>query len=136
VYMRSLGLSIGGSKAGARDDLIAVPPAAAPVPAPAATAIAASSAASSATLDLRTRFIHVQSPPADLIAVQRRNGFFSVLRARHLHETESARAPGIPVRHDADPVHLSVYLEELSQFIFRSVEVEVPNENVLHANCL
>jgi hypothetical protein len=29
-----------------------------------------------------------------------------------------------------------VYLEELSQFIFRSVEVEVPNENVLQANCL
>jgi hypothetical protein len=31
---------------------------------------------------------------------------------------------------------LSVYLEELSQFVFRSVEIEVPNKDVLHANCL
>jgi hypothetical protein len=29
-----------------------------------------------------------------------------------------------------------MHLEELAQFVFRSIEVEVPNENVLQANCL
>jgi hypothetical protein len=120
-----------------KGDLITISTAApTPVSAAAPTTIATAASASTAALNLRTRFIDVQGPPADLSAVQRRYGLFSVFRARHLHEAESARAPGVPVGHNADPVHLPVYLEKLSQFIFRSVEVEVPNENVLHANCL
>jgi hypothetical protein len=106
------------------------------VSAAAPTTIATAASASPASLDLGTGFINVQRPPADLSAVQRCNGFFSVFCTRHLHKAESARASGVPVSHNADPVHLPVYLEKLSQFIFRSVEVEVPNENVLHANCL
>ena len=100
----------------------------------AAAAISASSASASAALDLWTRFIHIQGASANLRAVQRRDGLLSVFRTRHLHEAETTRAPGIPVGHDADPVHLPMDLEQLAQFVFRSIEVEVPNENVLQAN--
>jgi hypothetical protein len=100
----------------------------------AAAAISASSASASAALDLWTRFIHIQGASANLRAVQRRDGLLSVFRTRHLHEAETTRAPGITVGHDADPVHLPMDLEELTQFVFRSIEVEVPNENVLQAN--
>lgn len=118
----------------AEQSLVAIPPAATTtVSAPASAAI---TSPASAALDLRTRFIHVQCTPADLGAVERCDGFFSVFRAGHLHEAESARAPGVPVGHNTDPVHLSVYLEKLAQFVFRCVEVEVPNKNVLHANGL
>ena len=98
-------------------DLIATP---SPTPPAvrAATAIPAISAASAAAFDLWTRFVHIQCAPTNLRAIQRRDGLFSVFRTRHLHEAKAARAPGIPVRHDADPVHLSVYLEKLAQFVF------------------
>jgi hypothetical protein len=111
--------------------LIAITSAAAPVSAAAATTI---STAAPAALDLWTRFIHIQGASANLRAVQRRDGLLSVFRTRHLHEAEATRAPGIPVGHDADPVHLPMDLEQLAKFVFRSIEVEVPNENVLQAN--
>jgi hypothetical protein len=105
----------------------------APMSAAAAATISAAASAASA-LDLWTRFIHIQGASANLRAVQRRDGLLSVFRTRHLHEAEATRAPGIPVGHDADPVHLPMDLEQLAQFVFRSIEVEVPNENVLQAN--
>ena len=57
-------------------------------------------------------------------------------RVGHFHKTEPARAAGVAVGHDADPVYLSVRLEHLPQFFFRSIEVEVPNENILQASGL
>jgi hypothetical protein len=118
------------------ENLIAIPAAATTATVSAAAATISTTAATPTTgaLDLRTRFIHVQGAPANLTAVQRRNGFLSVFRTRHLNEAETARTSGIPVRHDADPVHLPVYLEKLAQLVFRSVEVEVPNKDILHAN--
>jgi len=113
------------------EDLIAIPPAATT-----AAAAAAISTTSTAAFDLRTRFIHVQGAPANLRAIKCRDGLLTIFCARHLHEAEAARAPGVPVGHDADPVHLPVYLEQLAQFVFRSIEVEVPNKDVLQANCL
>jgi hypothetical protein len=69
-------------------------------------------------------------------AVQCGDSFLSVFRIGHFHETEAPRAAGIAVGHNADTVYLSVGLEQLPQLIFRSVEVEVPNKDVLQANCL
>jgi hypothetical protein len=116
------------------EDLIAIPAAAtAAAVSAAATTISPAAPPTPGTLDLRTRFIHVQGAPANLGAVQRRNSFLSVFRSCHFDEAKAARASGIPVGHDADSVHLSMCLEQLAQFIFRSVEVEVPNKNVLHA---
>jgi len=109
-------------------------PVSAPVSAAAAATISTAASSASAALDLLTRFIHIQGASANLRAVQRRDGLLSVFRTRHLHEAEAPRAPGIPVGHDADPVHLPMDLEQLAKFVFRSIEVEVPNENVLQAN--
>jgi hypothetical protein len=160
VYMRSFTLSIGGSNDGVKlraaiaqprrqteysdlglggEALITIPAAATtPVSAAPASTISTATPAAATTpaLNLRTRFIYIQSASANLSAVQRRNGFLSVFRTCHLDETEATRATGIPISHDADAVHLPVYLEKFSQFVFRSVEVEVPNKDVLQANCL
>ena len=112
-------------------------PAAATTPVSAAAASTISTATPAATaLNLRTRFVYIQSASANLSAVQRCNGLLSVFRTCHLDETEATRATGIPISHDADAVHLAMYLEKFSQFVFRSVEVEVPNKDVLQANCL
>ena len=160
VYMRSLALSIRldqASRSGIsrlsrsrdaglnilicrrRQGLVAIPTAATTtaVSAAAATTIAtAATTAASATLDFGTRFIDVERASANLRAIQGRDGFFSVFPTRHFDEAKTARAPCVPVRHDADPVHLPMYLEELAQFVFRSIEIEISNKDVLQANCL
>jgi hypothetical protein len=119
----------------ASEEILIAIPATAPtaVPGSASPAISPPPTTASAALDLRTRFIHIQRSSADLSAVQRCNGLLSVFCTRHLHEAEASRAPGIAVSHNADAVNLSVYLEELAQFVFRCVEIEVPNKDVLHA---
>jgi hypothetical protein len=120
-----------------------------PAAAPAATAAAATTVATafSATaaaitpaataagvLSFGARFVHVERAPAHLLAIQRCNGFFSILVAGHFHEAEAARAPGIAVGHDADPVHLPEGLKHLPQLVFRCVEAQVPYENILHSS--
>jgi hypothetical protein len=82
----------------------------------------------------RSRFIHIQGASADLRAIQCRDRFLSVLGACHLDKAETARASGVPVGHDADPVHLSMHFEKLAQFFFRRVEIQVSNKDVLQAS--
>jgi hypothetical protein len=102
----------------------AAPAAAATTTFPAALSATASAVAStaSAMLSLRPRLIHIQSAATDLRAIQCGDGLVSIFIAGHFHKTESARAPGIAVGHDADPVHLPEWLKHLSQFVFRRVE--------------
>jgi hypothetical protein len=102
----------------------------------ASTAVATISATATAALDLGTGFVHVQGAAPELGTIQGGNGFISLFGVGHLHEAEAAGAAGITVGHNADPVDLSVGFEDAPQFFFRSVEVEVPNENVLHASGL
>jgi hypothetical protein len=95
---------------------------------------AAVSATTSAALDFWTGFVDVQRASPQLGTVQGCNGFVSIFSIGHLHKAEAARAAGVTVGHDADPVYLSVRLEHPTQFFFRSVEVKIPNENVLQAD--
>jgi hypothetical protein len=149
VYMRSFGLSIIRSTVSAKLQLNDRPdiesriatssseliPVAPTTPAAVSSApSAAITAASTAAFDFGTRLIDVQSAPANLAAVHRCDGFLAVFRACHFDEAEAPRSAGIAVSHDAYPVHLSVCLEQPAQFVFRSIEVKVANENVLHAN--
>jgi hypothetical protein len=153
VYMRGFSLSIGGSKLCIRLpamiaeplqgrniltfsglDLIAIPAAATAAVSSTPPATISAAATATAALDLGTRFVHVQSTPADLAAVHRRDGLLSIFGACHFDKAEAARTSGIAISHDADAVDLSVCLEKFAQFVFRSVEVEVPNKYVLHAN--
>ena len=116
-------------------------PATSPAPATAAAttvsaaiATSASSVASPASgvLGLGTRLVHVERASAHLRAIQRSDGLFSILVARHFHKAESARAPSIAVGHDADPVHLTVRLKHLPQFFFRRVKAQISYEDILH----
>ena len=89
--------------------------ASAATPTAAATAISAAvsttasavASTASAMFSLGTRLIYVERASADLGAVQRRDGLVALFIAGHFHKTESARAPGITIGHDAHPVHLS-----------------------------
>ena len=78
-----------------------------------ASASAVSSAAA-AVLCLGPRLVDIKRAPPHLRAVQGRDGLLSVFVAGHFHKAEPARAPGIAVRHDADPVHLPKGLEHLA----------------------
>ena len=109
-------------------------PAAAPTTA--STALSAITSAATASLHLGTRLIHVQCAPSHLIAIERGDCFFAFFRVGHFHETKTARAAGIAIGHDTHSVHLPVGLEKLAQLIFRGVEIEITDKDVLQANCL
>src|SRR5271156_653502 len=91
-------------------------------------------AAASGVFGLRSRLVHVERASAHLRAVQRSDGLFSVFIAGHLHKAEAARAPGVAVGHDADPVHLPEGFKHLPEFVFRSVKAQVSHKNILHAS--
>jgi hypothetical protein len=82
---------------------------------------------------LGTGFVDVEGASADLLAVQRRNGFFSIVVAGHFHETKAAGTSRIAVGHDAYPVDLPIAFEQLAELIFPCIEAEIPHENILHA---
>jgi hypothetical protein len=87
----------------------------------AATATAASvpstttAAATTTTLYLGTGFVDVERSPTHLGTVQGGDRFVSFFCIRHFHETEAARASGVTISHDADPVYLPMRLEHLPQ---------------------
>jgi hypothetical protein len=116
----------------------------APVPATAASVTAAVSAATAvaaatataAALHFGTGFVHVQSASPHLAAVEGRDGFVSLFRIGHLYESESARTSGVPVGHDAHAIHLTMRREQLSEFVFTSIEIQIAHEDVFHADSL
>ncbi len=83
---------------------------------------------------LGTGLVYVERASAHLRTVQRRDGFFSIFVAGHFHKAEPARASGVAVGHDADPVHLPERLKHLPQFVFRCAKAQIPHENILHAS--
>ena len=79
-----------------------------------ATAVAATIAsAATAALGLGASFINIQCAPAHLASVQCGDRFFTIFGAGHFHESESPRASGVAVGHDANPIHLPVRFEHL-----------------------
>src|SRR4029077_7393552 len=97
-----------------------------------ATASAVASTASG-VLSLRTCFIYIERTSTDLRAIQSGNGLVAIFVTGHFHKTESARASGIAVRHDADAVDLPKRLKHLPQFVFRCVKAQVADKNILQA---
>ena len=116
---------------------------AAGLPASAATAAASAAVASASTaptcaasgaFGFGTSFIYVERTAAVLGAIQGGDSFVALFRIRHLDEPEPARSSSVAVRQDRHPIHLSILLEQLAQLIFPSVEAEIPNEDILHAD--
>jgi hypothetical protein len=105
-----------------------------PAPAATATAVPASSPTPAAgTLGLGTSFVHIQRAPAHLRAVQRGNSFLTIFRIRHFDEAKTPGSAGVAIGHDGDPVHRSILLKELAQFVFPRIEIQIPNEDILQA---
>jgi len=107
---------------------------AAAISASTSAAVSAVAPAASSVLGLRPRLIHVECSSADLRAVQRGDGLLAIFVIGHFHKAETARAPGIPVGHDADAVYWSERLKNPPQFVFRCIEIQVPHENILQAS--
>ena len=84
----------------------------------ATTPVTAISAAAPAALHLGACFVHVQSAPSQLAAVEGGNSLLSIFRVGHLHKAKPTRTASIAVGHDADAVDLPVRLEHRTQFIF------------------
>ena len=97
------------------------------------TSSAALAAATAArALGLRASFVHVNSASADLASIQSGNGLVAFFGVCHLDETESPRTSGFAVGENADAVNRPIRFEYLAQLILRSIEAEIPNENILH----
>jgi hypothetical protein len=104
------------------------------VPATISAPPAAVASAASCVLGLGTRLVHVECATADLRTIQCGDGLLSIFIAGHFHKAEAARAPGIAVRHDADPVDLPERFKHLPQFVFRCVKAQVADKNILQAS--
>jgi hypothetical protein len=105
------------------------------VPATVASTTTVSTATASA-LHFRASFIYIEGASADLASVERSDCFVSLFCIGHFHKSETARAAGVPIGHDADAIHLSMRSEQLPQFVFTSVEIQVAHEDIFHANSL
>jgi hypothetical protein len=119
-----------------RQGLPAIPVASSAI-APAAVSTVASAAAiatpSSGVLGLGPGLVDVERSSSNLRAVQRGDGFFSFFVVGHFHKTEPARTAGVTVGQDADAVDLPIGLENLPEFVFRGIEIQVPYKDILHA---
>ncbi len=81
-------------------------------------------------------FVDVQCAASYLTAIKSSDGLFSVFGAGHFYKAEAAGAAGFTIRQNAYPVYLPVRFEKLAQLLFRRIEVEIPNKDILQANCL
>jgi hypothetical protein len=96
------------------------------------TAAFLTSSSSSTALYFWTSFVYIDSSTTQLAAVQFRNGFSALFCVCHLDKRESARTSCIPICHEGDAINLSVLPKKLTQFVFASSEIEIPDKNVFH----
>jgi hypothetical protein len=119
----------------------AAPPTAA-ARAPAATtasseaAAATTTAAAEAAIGFRTRFVHVQCPAVQGVAVEGGNRLIRLAFVFHFNECESAGAACFAIRHDSGAIDLAVPFEEAADALFGGIEVQVAYEYVLHSSLL
>jgi hypothetical protein len=107
-----------------------------PLPAAAATAAAVTATATAAaprTLGLGTSFVHVQSTPAQLRAIQGGDSFLAVFGIRHFDKAKTTGTARVAVGHNRDAVYWSILLKHLAQFVFPRIKIQIPNEDILQA---
>ena len=75
------------------------------------------------------RGIDPQLTSVELEVIERRYRLLGFFVRRELHERESSRATGFPIRSDVNADHLSGGRERLTETILRRVEAQVANKN-------
>jgi hypothetical protein len=101
--------------------------------APASAAVTtAASTSTAATLGFGPGLINIQGASADLLPVQRSDGFVTLFGICHLDKAKAAGTASVAVGHDADPVHLSIGFKQLTEVFLRSVEIQISDEDILH----
>jgi hypothetical protein len=88
--------------------------------------------ATAAPIHFRTRFVDVQSPAAQLAAIERSNGLLGFIVVRHLHERKTPRSARIPVRHDTDAFHCPVDIKKSPYLFFTGAKRQIPYKNLFH----
>src|SRR5262245_2156760 len=90
------------------------------VVAPSAAPTAKTMASAPGTFRFRFGLVNRQRPSAQVSSVERRDCLLGFTGIGHFHEPKPAGAARIPVGHQGDLFHRTVYLEETSQFGFGS----------------
>src|ERR1700735_515751 len=89
------------------------------------------STTTAATCRLRPSFIDIQSAPADIRAIQRRNCPIRLFRVRHFDECKSPRTSSLPVGHQAHALHGAIRFKQRANSVLRRAKIQVPYEYVL-----
>lgn len=97
------------------------------------TAVAAAATAAATTTVLAgLGLVDRQVTPADVLPVDRLDRGVRLRGVHHLHEPEPARAPGLPVKHEARRRNLAVLREQLLELGLGRVERQVADIDLLH----
>jgi hypothetical protein len=101
-----------------------------------ATTAAASSATAAAkptAFGTRAGLVHDQIAAAQIRAIQRSDGLFSLAAIGHFHECEASRTARVAVRHHVNRSHFAVNLEGATNLVFCGRKVEIPYVQTFHA---
>lgn len=101
----------------------AAPPTVAATPTATLTATAARR-----PLFARTRLVHRERTPLEVLMVKHADGLRRVFLRPHFDKGKAARPPGRPVLHYVDCDDRPGLREMILQVVFRGCECEVPNE--------
>lgn len=115
--------------------MLASAAAAAPAAAPTTTAVT-TTASATATLGPGTRFVHVQSAPVQLFAIQSCNRLGRRFVIGHLDKTKSAGPSRIAIRHNLNPDYLTEGFEQRTQVALRGLKIHITDEQTLHSGFL
>ena len=67
-----------------------------------------------------------------ILVVELLDGFPGLFGRRELHERETARTTGVPIRHQADAIYFSMRLKQSADRRLCCREIQVTYKNVLH----
>jgi len=105
-------------------------------PAPPAAPAPGALVSEASRLFLGTCLIHVQCTFVQQSSVEGSDGFLSIFRIRHFHKSEPPRLASVVVGDNPDPIYWPESREKPTKGIFRGIETEISNVDVLQGICL
>src|SRR6266496_1401950 len=103
-----------------------------PAATPSRAAASLTAPTSCAVLRFWMSFVYIDRSTTQFSAVQFGNGLLGLVCICHLDKPKAARTPCITICHERHPVNLPERFKQLTQLVFASSEVEVPDKDVFH----